>query len=426
MKKITLIFNLHQPFRLKRYRFFDIGNDHYYYDDFENEEIIRRNNRQTYAPANEALLQLMEQNPDFKVSFVISGTMIEQLETFAPETIHTFKLLAETGRTDFLGTPYAHSIASLFDKKEFEYQMRLHSRNVTSLFGITPSVVCNTELLYNDEIAESVYALGYKGILTEGAKHILGWKSPNYLYQTNNAHPIKLLVRNAAISDKIQVLFGRYDSGDYPYTVDKLLRAIQSLPTDEEEVVLYMDYEVMGTLWSAATGIFDFFKALPHMAQEAGIGFSTAKESIERKALGGALEVRYPISIIGEAKDSSPWLGNELQEGAKELLLKWGERVRITRDNNLLQDWLYLQSADHFYYMNTRKELVGTFSPFDTPFAAFTNYMNVLSDFILRIETEYPSSIENEELHALLSTIDNQNEKITQLQRELDMLKEKH
>ena len=162
------------------------------------------------------------------------------------------------------------------------------------------------------------------------------------------------------------------------------------------------------------------------MAQEAGIGFSTAKESIERKALGGALEVRYPISIIGEAKDSSPWLGNELQEGAKELLLKWGERVRITRDNNLLQDWLYLQSADHFYYMNTRKELVGTFSPFDTPFAAFTNYMNVLSDFILRIETEYPSSIENEELHALLSTIDNQNEKITQLQKELDMLREKH
>ncbi len=423
MHTITLIFNLHQPFRLKKYRFFDIGNDHYYYDDFENEEVIHRNNSQTYEPANRLLLDLLQQYPQFKVSFVLSGTLIEQLELYAPETIRSFQKLVQTGRVDFLAAPYAHSVASLFDEKEFEYQMRLHTRKIQSLFGVEPSVSCNTELIYNDEVALTLERLGYKGVLTEGARHILGWKSPNLLYTTASSKPLKLLLRNSLLSDKLQAAFGRYDSPDYPYTVDKLLRAVNALPENEQSVILYMDYEVMGTIWRDATGIFDFFRALPRMAVDADVRFATAAETALMPATGGTLSVQYPISIIGEAKDTAPWLGNELQKGVQDLLLKWGERVRITRDNRLLQDWLYLQSADHLYYMSTRRELNGTFSPYESPFDAFNNYVNVFSDFLVRLETEYPSSIENEELNALLSTIDHQNERIKQLTAELDLLK---
>ena len=422
MKTICFYFQIHQPFRLKRYRFFDIGSDHYYYDDFSNEDIIRGIANRSYLPANAMLLDLIkEYKGKFKIAFSISGIVLEQLEIYVPEAIDGFKELAKTGNVEFLAETYNHSLASLKDIEEFKNQVKAHSDKIQLLFGQKPKVFRNTELIYFDDIAHSVYEMGYKSMLVEGAKHVLGWKSPNYLYASAACPKLKLLVRNMKYSDDISFRFSNYDWSEYPLVSDKLVNWIASAPESEQIINIWMNYEVLGSLQPYETGIFEFFKAIPRFALAKGIGFSTPSEVVNVLKPVGELAVPYPCSWAGEEKDVSPWMGNKLQQEAISKLYGIGERVRMVRDRRLLQDWNYLQASDHFNFMST-KLFPGpsVYSPYENAYDAFNNYMNVLSDFINRVNGQFPANIENEELNALLTTILNQEEEIKRLKKELE------
>lgn len=421
MKTISFYFQVHQPFRLKRYRFFDIGSDHYYYDDFSNEDIIRGIANRSYLPANAMLLDLIkEYQGKFKVAFSISGIALEQLEIYVPEAIDGFKELAKTGCVEFLAETYNHSLASLQDTEEFQNQVRKHSEKIQLLFGQTPQVFRNTELIYSDEIAELVYAMGYKTIMVEGAKHVLGWKSPNYLYTSATCPKLRLLMRNMKYSDDISFRFSNYAWNEYPLVSDKLVNWIASTPESEQLFNIGLNYEVLGSLQPAETGIFEFFKAIPRFALAKEIGFSTPSEVTNVLKPVGELVVPYPCSWTGEEKDVNSWTGNVLQQEAIAKLYGIGERVRLTRDLRILQDWDYLQASDHFNFMST-KLFPGpsVYSPYENAYDAFNNYMNVLSDFINRVESQFPTTIENEELNALLTTILNQEKEIKKLKKAL-------
>lgn len=426
MKTICFYFQIHQPFRLKRYRFFDIGNDHYYYDDFQNEEIIRRIAEQCYLPANRTILEMIKTSGGkFKVAFSISGVALEQMEIYTPEVIDSFKELAATGNVEFLSETYAHSLASLGDPEEFKHQIEKQEDKIKTLFGVKPKVFRNTELIYSDDISAMVAEMGYKGMLTEGAKHILGWKSPNYMYNSCVAPKLNLLLKNDRFSEDLSSRFNDYSWNEYPLTADKYMSWIAETPESEQVINLFMNYEVLGSLHPASTGIFDFFKALPRFAAEKGISFSTPSEVFSLLKPVDSISVPYPMSWVDEERDCSSWLGNVLQQEAFRKINEIGARVRLSQTRRIRQDWYYLQSSDHFYYMSTKHMGQGGFSPYDNPYDAFNNYMNVLSDFIIRVNAEFPESIENEELNALLSTIKNQGEEIEQLQKELDKYKKK-
>ncbi len=422
MKNICFYFQIHQPFRLKRYRFFNIGRDHYYFDDYANEEILQQITARSYIPANRMLLDLVNQyNGKFKVTFSISGVALEQMEIFAPEVIDGFRELAKTGHVEFLTETYAHSLSSLFDPEEFRNQIQQHAQRIEMLFGIKPTVVRNTELIYSDEIAEMVFDMGYTRMITEGAKHVLGWKSPNYVYQAATRPEMKLLLKNSRYSDDITYRFSNYSWNEYPLTAEKFISWIVATPPEEELINLFMNYETLGNLQPAHTGIFEFFKALPRFAIENGIGFTTPSEAFDSHEPIGTMLVPNTISWSDEERDVSAWLGNKLQQSALKSLYEVGERVRLCTDRRLKQDWIYLQSSDHFYYMSTKHFGTGQsqFSPYMSPYDAFNNYMNVLSDFIARVRAQYPDTVDNEELNALLTTIHNQEMEIKQLQLEL-------
>ncbi|WP_280748547.1 glycoside hydrolase family 57 protein [Parabacteroides sp. PF5-9] len=424
MKTICFYFQIHQPFRLKRYRFFDIGNEHYYYDDFQNEEIIRRIAERSYIPANRAILEMIKSSGGkFKVAFSITGTALDQMEIYTPEVIDSFKELLATGNVEFLSETYAHSLSSLGDPDEFKKQVKEHRDKVYNIFGVKPKVFRNTELIYSDEISELVYDMGYKYMLTEGAKHILGWKSPNYVYTSDTQPHLKLLLRNSRFSEDLSMRFNNYSWNEYPLTADKYISWIASTPESEQVINLFMNYEVLGSLNAAETGIFDFFKALPRFAAEKGISFSTPSEVFSLLKPIDSISVPYPMSWAGEEKDCNLWMGNVLQQEAFRKINTIGERVRLAEDRRLKQDWNYLQSSDHFFYMSTRN--IGNFSPYENPYDAFNNYMNVLSDFIVRVNAQFPETIENEELNSLLMTIKNQGEEIEDLHKELNKLKKK-
>ena len=426
MKTICFYFQIHQPFRLKRYRFFDIGNDHYYYDDFQNEEIIHRIAEQCYLSANKTLLNMIKSSGGkFKVAFSISGIALEQMEIYVPEVIDSFKELATTGNVEFLAETYAHSLCSLGDPEEFEMQVKAHKDKIQSLFGVKPKIFRNTELIYSDDISMLVSKMGFKGMLTEGAKHILGWKSPNYVYTSAVNPSLKLLLRNSRFTEDISSRFNNYSWGEYPLTADKFMGWLAATPTDEQIINLFMNYEVLGSLHPAESGIFDFFKALPRFAEEKGLSFSTPSEVFNLLKPVDSISVPYPMSWVDEERDTSSWLGNVLQQEAFRKLTEIGERVRLGDDRRIKQDWAYLQSSDHFYYMSTKHFGKGGFSPYDNPYDAFNNYMNVLSDFTVRVNAQFPDSIENEELNSLLTTIKNQGKEIEELQKELEKQKKK-
>ena len=425
MKTICFYFQIHQPFRLKRYRFFDIGSDHYYYDDFSNEDIIRGCASRTYIPANAMLLDLIKlYKGKFKVAFSISGVLLEQLEVYVPEAIDGFKELAKTGCVEFLAETFDHSLSSLKEPEEFRKQVKAHSDKIKLLFGQKPKVFRNTELIFSDEIADQVLAMGYKTMLVDGAKHVLGWKSPNYLYASAAQPKLNLLVRNMKYSDDIALRFSNYNWSDYPLVSDKLVNWIARTPESEQLINIWMNYDVLGSLQPAETGIFEFFKAIPRFALEKGIGFSTPSEVANMLKPVGELAVPYPCSWAGEEKDISPWLGNLLQQEAASKLYEIAERVHMVSDRRIQQDWNYLQASDHFNYMST-KLFPGpsVYSPYDNAYDAFNNYMNVLSDFIDRVHSQFPENVENEELNALLTTILNQEAEIKALNKQLKGMK---
>lgn len=429
MKAICFYFQIHQPFRLKRYRFFDIGNDHYYDDEFTNEDILSRIAHRSYIPAAESLLRMIEESKGkFRCAISLTGVVIEQLEIYVPEFLDLLKKLADTGCVEFLAETYSHSLASLIDPEEFEAQVKAHDQLIYEKFGQHPKVLRNTELIYCDEMAPMIHSMGYKGVITEGAKHILGWKSPNYVYQAASCPKLKLLLKNDKLSDDIARNFSNTSWEAYPLTADKYIDWIASTPADEQVVNLFMNLETFGDFQPRETGIFQFLEALPRFAKERGIDFWTPSEAISKLKPVGELSVMHPISWADEARDTSAWLGNKLQNEAFSKLYSVAERVRLCDDRRLKQDWYYLQASDHLFYMATKHMNDGAvhshFSPYETPFQAFTNYMNVLSDFIVRVEEQYPLSIENEELNSLLKTIRNQAAEIETLNKEVASMRQ--
>jgi alpha-amylase len=421
MKNICFYFQLHQPQRLKRYRFFDIGQDHYYYDDFQVEERLRNLVEQAYLPANRTIAEMIRSsNGKFKCAFSISGVVLEQLEQYAPEVIDSFKELAATNCVEFLVQPYAHSLSAVFDPAEFEMQVKLHASKIENLFGKKPSSFTNSELIYSDEIGELIYKMGYRTVLIEEAKHIMGWKSPNYVYTHGYQPKLKLLIRNLKLSEDIFMRFSNPSWTDFPLTAEKYIGWIASAPAEEKIFNIWMGYETFGQIQRYETGIFDFLKAIPYHAMEQKIGFILPSDATKKADPAGALQIPYPISWWGHEKDLSPWNGNDLQLEALQKLYSVGERVRLCQDKPLLQDWLEIQSAEHFRYMS-HKDAFG--SSYESAYDAFINYMNVLADFLERVDTQYPTTIDNEELNELLKTINNQSKEIEELETEVKRLK---
>jgi len=292
MKAIDFNFEIHQPFRLKRYRFFDIGNDHYYYDDFLNDDIITRLAQQSYIPAAESLLRMIEETKGaFRCSISVSGVALEQFEVYVPEFIDLLKKLAKTGSVEFTATTYAHSLASLFDPEEFEQQVKAQCEKIETLLGVKPKVLRNTELIYCDEFAPQILAMGFKGCITEGAKHILGWKSPNYVYSAASAPKLKLLLNNSKLVEDIAQRFGDTTWEAYPLTADKYIDWIASTPQEEQIITLCLNLETFGAMQPAQTGIFQFLEALPRFAAERGVEFWTPSMAISKlKAVGESCE----------------------------------------------------------------------------------------------------------------------------------------
>ena len=391
-KSICLYFQVHQPNRLRLYRFFDIGKDSHYYDDFANRTILRRVAQKCYLPMNALLLELIEANKGaFKVAFSISGSVLEQFDRYAPEVIESFRKLAQTGSVEFLSETYYHSLASLASPIEFKNQVLKHKAAIEHYFGVTPKAFRNTELIYSDAIGEMVYDMGFKTMLTEGARHVLGWKSPNFIYTCAQAPSLKLLLKNSSLSDDIAFRFSDRGWSDWPLTGEKYLSWIKAAAQSDEIVNLFMDYETFGEHQKAASGIFDFMRALPEIVIKDGeFEFVTPTQAAKKHRPVGDLDVMDPISWADEERDVTAWLGNELQNDAFNKLNDQAEKLALLNDEALWSDFGHLQESDHFYYMCTKFFSDGAvhkyFNPYDTPYEAFINYMNVLSDFILRVD----------------------------------------
>ncbi|MBR0254683.1 MAG: glycoside hydrolase family 57 protein [Bacteroidales bacterium] len=390
-KSVCFYFQVHQPDRLRQFRFFDIGNDFHYLDDFSNRTIVRRVAERCYLPANKMLHDLiLRNNGAFRVAFSISGTAIEQFERYVPEVIDSFKALAATGCVEFLSETYSHSLSSLASMTEFKKQVKLHADLMKRLFGVKPTVFRNTELIYSDMIGAAVADLGYEVMLTEGAKHILGWKSPNFVYANAINPRMKVLLRNFTLSDDIAFRFSDRGWNSWPLTAEKFADWAVSALEKDDVLNLFMDYETFGEHQRSASGIFDFMNALPAAVLSRNLSFCTPSEAARTYQPVAPLHVPYPISWADEERDTSAWLGNDLQEEAFNKLYALEADVYKTKDDNLVSIFRKLQESDHFYYMCTKFFSDGSvhsyFNPYDTPYEAFINYMNVLADFELRIK----------------------------------------
>ncbi len=394
MRTICLYFQVHQPYRLRWYRFFDIGAEHYYYDDYLNKAIVRKVADNCYLPANKLLLDIIKENGDnFKITFSISGNALEQFEQYAPDVLASFQELAKTGCVEFLSETYTHSLSSLASKDEFIDQVNLHRQKIEQYFGQTPKVFRNTELIYSDWIGDTVAEMGYKAMLTEGAKHILGWKSPNFLYYNPLNPKLKLILKNYKLSDDIAFRFSNTHWIDWPLTAEKYAYWLNNLDVNEDTVNLFMDYETFGEHQKADSGIFHFLGSLPQtILSFTDFKFATPSELIEIHQPVAAMNVEYPISWADAERDLTAWIGNELQNEAFDKVFGLREMVLKTNNYEIIRDWRLLQTSDHFYYMCTKFFADGDvhkyFNPYKTPYDAFINYMNVLSDLIIRVKNE--------------------------------------
>ena len=424
MRTICLYFQVHQPFRFRRYRFFDIGNDHYYYDDYSNESILNKVAQKCYLPANELMLDLIKKHKGrFKVSYSISGIALEQFRLYAPEVLDSFKRLAETGQVEFLSETFGHSLSSLKGRKEFERQVKAHKALIKEHFGQVPKVFRNTELIYSDEIGAMVASMGYKAMLTEGAKHVLGWKSPNYLYCNAINPKLKLLLKNFKLSDDIAFRFSNKGWDGYPLTAEKYVSWLNKTPAKEEVINLFMDYETFGEHQWKETGIFDFLGALPDAVfNYSSFTFSKPSEVADNLQVVSAAHVPNPISWADEERDLTAWLGNEMQHEAFDKLYSLSDKVGSIDDEVIKQDFDYLQVSDHFYYMSTKffsdGEVHSYFNPYDSPYDAFINYMNILSDFEIRVNAAVQSESDND-VARLSKIIKEKDEQIEKLEKRL-------
>ena len=427
MKTICLYFEIHQIIHLKRYRFFDIGTDHYYYDDYENERSISDIAERSYMPALETLHNMINENGKyFKVAFSLSGEGMEQLEMHAPQVLEKLQKLNETGCVEFLAEPYSHGLSSLVNEESFAADVKKQAAKIKEYFGKEPTVLRNSSLIYSDDIGLQAANLGFKGMLTEGAKHVLGWKSPHYLYHSALAPNLKLLLRDVNLSDDISLRFNNCDWEGYPLFADSYVDRIAALPEQEQVINIFMELSALGIAQPLSSNILDFLNAIPKCAKERGITFSTPTEICQKMKSVGAIDVPDTLSWVDEERDVSSWLGNPMQREAFNKLYSVADRVRIANDPRINMDWDYLQASNNFRFMTTKPSNVGLDRGiYISPFDAFTNYMNILGDFINRVNTLYPDDIDNEELNSLLTTIRNQGEEIEMKEKEIVRLQTK-
>ena len=392
MKTVCLYFQVHQPWRLKKYRFFNMGKDHNYLDDLLNRSIMQKVARQCYLPMNALLLKLIRENKGkFRCSFSITGIAIEQFRTYAPEVLESFKELAATGCVEFLAETYSHSLASLASKEDFTEQVKLHTALIKKEFGVKPTAFRNTELIYSDDIGAAVAEMGFRTMLAEGAKHVLGWKSPNYVYANAVNQKLRLLLRNYKLSDDIAFRFSNRSWNEWPLTADKFAGWIASDDTVGEVVNLFMDYETFGEHQKASTGIFDFMKALPKAALATRkLEFATVSEAAKKYQPVAVLHCPHVMSWADEERDVTAWLGNELQNEAFTKLYGLRDKIKALKNKDFDYVWNFLQTSDHFYYMATKwlsdGDVHSYFNPYGSPYEAFINYMNVLSDFEIEVD----------------------------------------
>lgn len=427
MKTICLYFEIHQNIQLKRYRFFDIGTDHYYYDDYEDERLITDVANRSYMPALEALGEMLKEHPGFfKVAFSLSGVGMEQLEIHAPQVLEKLQELNQTGCVEFLAEPYSHGLASLANEESFAKEVKRQCQKMKEYFGKEPKVLRNSSLIYSDDIGAQAAQMGFKGMLTEGARHVLGWKSPHYVYNCALAPNLKLLLRDVNLSDDISLRFSNVDWEGYPLFADNYVDRIANFPGEEHVVNIFMELSALGVAQPLSSNILDFLKALPECAKQRGLTFSTPSEICSTMPSVGALDVPDTLSWTDEERDVSSWLGNPMQREAFNKLYSVADRVRIADYPRINQDWDYLQASNNFRQMTTKPSQVGIDRGiYASPFDAFTNYMNILGDFIACVNSLYPESVDNDELASLLTTIKNQDEEIEMKNKEITRLQTK-
>lgn len=389
MKTVCFYFQVHQPWRLKSYRFFQMGKDHNYLDDFTNRAIMQKIARECYLPMNALLLSLIEENKGaVKCSFSITGSAVEQFKAYAPEVLESFRKLADTGCVEFLGETYSHSLSSLHSVEEFKHEVKLHSAMLKEEFGVKPTAFRNTELIYSDDIAAAVEAMGFKTMLAEGARHILGWKSPNFVYTDAKDNKLRLLLRNYKLSDDIAFRFSNEGWEEWPLTAEKFAGWVAAETGDV--VNLFMDYETFGEHQKAATGIFDFMKALPKALLSTGeVEFATASEAAKKLQPMAVLHCPYAMSWADEERDVTAWLGNDLQNEAFSKLYALAPKIKKAKNKDFDFVWHFMQNSDHFYYMATKwfsdGDVHSYFNPYGSAYEAFINYMNVLADFEIEL-----------------------------------------
>ena len=390
MKTICLYFQVHQPWRLKTYRFFNIGKDHNYLDDLTNRAIMQKIARECYLPMNALLLKLIKENGGaFRVSFSLTGTVVEQFKLYAPEVLDSFRELVKTGCVELLGETYSHSLAALSSKEDFVEQVKAHSAMLKKEFGVKPKAFRNTELIYSDEIGMMVGDMGFKTMLAEGAKHVLGWKSPDFVYASAGDQSLRLLLRNYKLSDDIAFRFSNQGWDEYPLTADKYASWLSE--ADGEVVNLFMDYETFGEHQKASTGIFDFVKALPKAILDRGdLSFATVSEATAAHQPVAVIHCPHVMSWADEERDVTAWLGNDLQNEAFGKIYELKEKVKSLKSDDFNYVWNFMQTSDHFYYMATKwlsdGDVHSYFNPYGSSYEAFINYMNVLSDFQIDVE----------------------------------------
>ncbi len=389
MVSICLYFQVHQPFRLGHYQFFSIGSGRGYYDAEKNRGVLRRVADKSYLPATRILAELMRKHPGFKVSFSFSGVVLDQFEEYYPEVLRQFQDLVSTGNVEILSETYHHSLAFVHSPAEFEEQVRLHDRRIEELFAQKPTVLRNTELVYNNALAEKAEEMGYSAVLLEGADKVLGWRSPNFVYRPVNAK-VKLLLKNYRLSDDIAFRFSERSWKDWPLTVEKYASWVNNVNGNGTNVNLFMDYETFGEHQWESTGIFEFLRLLPgELLKHPDNSFRLPSEVASYDAVG-ELDIPEFISWADIERDLSAWIGNDMQRSALRTVYALEKGIKASGDARLLEDWRRLQTSDHFYYMCTKWFSDGDvhkyFNPYDSPYDAFITYMNIMKDMERRLQ----------------------------------------
>ncbi|HET8709599.1 MAG TPA: glycoside hydrolase family 57 protein [Candidatus Saccharimonadales bacterium] len=388
-KAIVLYLHVHQPYRIRHYSVFDTGSNHDYFDapyddQTSNERILHKVAEKSYLPTNHRLLKLLQENPQFKLSLSITGTVLEQLERWSPEALQSFKDLIATDRVEIVAETYHHSLAFFYSREEFETQVAMHRVKVQQLFGKTPLVFRNTELSYNNDVAYWADKAGYKGIITEGWHTALGWRSANYVYRPAYTDQIRLLMKNYKLSDDIAFRFGDKGWGEWPLTADKFSHWLNA-DNEATNFDLFMDYETFGEHQWHESGIFDFLEHLPkEWLKHEGNTFMTISDAIDAFEPKDYVDVPQTITWADTERDLSAWLGNALQQQSITALYDLQDKILNTHDLHLIEDWRRLQTSDHFYYMCTKwwkdGDIHAYFSPYDSPYDAYINFMNAFHD----------------------------------------------